>query len=124
VILGIGCDIIEHRSVQKELARSSWANNDGIFTAPEIARCSSRTSVVRFAACFAAKEATLKALGLDVGDLEMFREVELGADRDGEHPLLLHGRAKERSEQLGVRRVSMTIATSSKLTSAMVVLES
>ena len=39
MILGIGTDLIEHVRVQRELAQSPWADNDGIFTAQEIARC-------------------------------------------------------------------------------------
>ena len=84
MILGIGTDLIEHDRVQRELEQSPWADNDGIFTSQEIARCRvSKRPVVRYAACFAAKEATLKALGLEVGDLGMFREVELAADSKG-----------------------------------------
>ena len=82
MILGIGTDLIEHVRVQRELAKSPWADNHGIFTAQEIARCrGSSRLVARYAACFAAKEATLKALGVGVSDLAMFREVEIGLDR-------------------------------------------
>ena len=125
MILGIGTDLIEHVRVQRELAQSPWADNDGIFTAQEIAHCrSSRKPVARYAVCFAAKEATLKALGLEVRDLAMFRDVELAADSEHRHSLLLHGRVKAKSEQLGVRRISLSIAAARKLTGAMVVLES
>ena len=125
VILGIGTDLIEHVRVQRELEQSSWADNDGIFSAQEIARCRpSKRPAARYAACFAVKEATLKALGLEVGDLGMFREVELKEGGKGEHGVLLHGRVKAKSELLGVRRVSVSIAAARKLTGAMVVLES
>ena len=116
MILGIGTDLIEHVRVQRELAQSPWADNDGIFTAQEIARCrASKKPARRYAACFAAKEATLKALGLEVGDLAMFREVELAANSEHHHALLLHGRVKARSEQLGVRRVNVSIAAAKKV---------
>ncbi|HEY4931198.1 MAG TPA: holo-ACP synthase [Terriglobales bacterium] len=124
VILGIGIDLIDHVRVQRELERSPWEGTDGIFTPKEIARCrASKRSVARYAACFAAKEATLKALGLEVGDLGMFREVELTEGGKGEHGVLLHGRIRAKSDQLGVRRIRLSITTAKKLTSAMVVLE-
>ena len=125
MILGIGTDLIEHVRVQRELAQSPWADDGGIFTTQEIARCrASRRYVARYAACFAAKEATLKALGLEVRDLAIFREVELAADGEHCHALLLHGSVKARSEQLRVRRVNLSITAAKKLTGAMVVLES
>ena len=125
VILGIGTDLIEHVRVQRELDQGPWTDGDGIFTAQEIARCRScKRPVARYAACFAAKEATLKAIGIEIPDLAMFREVELGEDREGVHMLLLHGRARAESEELGVRRINLSIAVARKLTGAMVVLES
>ena len=124
MILGIGTDVIEHLRVQQELAGNLWTD-DGIFTRQEVARCRvSRKYVARYAACFAAKEASLKALGLEVGDLGMFREVELGEDDEGGHTVMFHGRVKTRSELLGVRRIRVSIAVARKLTGAMVVLES
>lgn len=125
MILGIGTDLIEHDRVQRELEQRPWAGNDGVFTSQEIARCrESQRPVVGYAACFAAKEATLKAMGFEVGDLGMFREVELLENSTGAHTLLLHDRVRAISQQLGVRSISLSIAVSKKLTGAMVVLES
>ena len=125
MILGIGTDLIEHVRLQREFAQSPWSDADGIFTAREIARCrSSPRPIAQYAACFAAKEATLKALGLELADLGMFREVELCPNREGAYAVLLHGRVKEKSENMGVRHISLSIAANTKLTGAMVVLES
>ena len=125
MILGIGTDLIEHVRVQREIEKNPWADGDGIFTPQEIARCGgSARAVAGYAACFAAKEAALKALGLEVRDLGMFREVELCPNREGAYAVLLHGRVKEKSENMGVRHISLSIAANTKLTGAMVVLES
>lgn len=125
MILGIGIDLMEHARVQRELEQNPWTDDDGIFTPQEIARCRiSRKCVARYAACFAAKEASLKAIGLEAGDLGIFREVELGEDDEGGHAVMFHGRVKSRSELLGVRRIRVSIAVARKLTGAMVVLES
>ena len=125
MILGIGTDLIEHVRLQRELALSPWSDADGIYTAQEIASCrSSPIPIAQYAACFAAKEATLKALDLEVRDLATFREVELTVASEGAPMLLLHGRVRTKSEQLGVRRINMSIAAARKLTGALVVLES
>ena len=124
MILGIGTDLIEHVRLQRELAQSPWSDADGIFTAREIARCrSSPRPIAQYAACFAAKEATLKALGLELADLGMFREVELEAESGGQHRVLLYGRVRARSQQLGARRIRLSVTAARKLTGALVVLE-
>ena len=61
MIVGLGIDLLENNRVERELARGDWLLNEGIFTREEIKDCSgSRKPALRYAACFAAKEATLK----------------------------------------------------------------
>jgi len=125
VIVGLGVDLIENRRVRQELARGDWQQDDGIFTSEEIRRCNAgRSPASRYAACFAAKEASLKALGVEVSDLATFREVEISLDKNGEHTVVLHGRLQTESEQLGVRQIRVSIAAAAKQTGAMVILES
>lgn len=121
VILGIGIDLVENRRVERELARGEWRQADGIFSEAEIEHCTStRRPARRYAACFAAKEATLKALGVAVTDLSAFREidVELGC-----HRIVLHNRLKTHSEQLGVRHIRLSTSVGKDLSGAMVILE-
>jgi holo-[acyl-carrier protein] synthase len=124
VIVGLGIDLVENSRVTQELARGDWRDENGIFTSEEIKRCSTGTNpALRYAGCFAAKEATLKALGVEVSDLAMFREVEMGLDNNGEYAVVLHDRLKSESEHLGVRRITVSIAAAAKQTGAMVILE-
>ena len=122
MIVGIGIDVLQNRRVERELARGEWEAGDGVFSADEIRACNSTGRPARrFAACFAAKEATLKALGLGLDDLAVFREVEVSLDTAG---IALRNRLQQRSEQLGVRRIRLSTAVSRDLTGAMVILES
>ncbi len=122
MILGIGIDFLENRRVEQELSRSEWRLGDGVFTQNEIAFCSSATKpAFHYAACFAVKEATLKALGLGVGDLAILRDVELGPGPTPE--IILHNRAKTESEQQGTRRIWVSITRSRIHTGALVVVE-
>jgi holo-[acyl-carrier protein] synthase len=123
MIVGLGIDLVANSRVERELARDEWLQGDGIFTSQEISRCSShRRPALCYAACFAAKEATLKALGVEVADLGMMREVEVElGDRCA---IVLHDRMKTESEQLGVRHIRLSIAPSKQQTGAMVILES
>ncbi|MGB9104899.1 MAG: 4'-phosphopantetheinyl transferase superfamily protein [Terriglobales bacterium] len=123
MIVGFGIDLVATRRVERELAQGEWVSGDGIFTSREISRCSrDRRPALCYAACFAAKEATLKALGVEVADLGMMREVEVElGDRCA---IVLHDRMKSESEQLGVRHIRLSIAPSKRQTGAMVILES
>jgi holo-[acyl-carrier protein] synthase len=125
VIVGLGVDLLENSRIAQELARCDWRQENGVFTSEEIKRCSTgKNPALRYAVCFAAKEATLKALGVGVSDLAMFREVEIGLDENGEYAVVLHDRLKSESEQLGVRHIRISVAAAAKQTGAMVILES
>ena len=125
MLVGLGVDLLENSRIAQELARGDWRQENGVFTSEEIKRCSTgKNPALRYAACFAAKEATLKALGVEVSDLAMFREVEIGLDENGEYAVVLHDRLKSESEQLGVRHIRISVAAAAKQTGAMVIMES
>lgn len=124
MIVGLGIDLLENSRVERELARGDWLLDDGIFTREEIRYCGSgRKPALRYASCFAAKEATLKAMNTRVGNLTMFREVEVQAGSDGEYRVVLHGSAKAQSERMGARQIRLSVARSARHTAAMVILE-
>ncbi len=125
MIVGIGVDLIEHVRVERELAKRPWKTADGVFTDVEIGNCErARRPGAEYAACFAAKEATLKALGIDISDAGLFREVEVAKDADGKHSISLNARLRKKAQQLGVSRVWLSIASRGRRAGALVVLES
>jgi holo-[acyl-carrier protein] synthase len=124
VIVGLGIDFLEISRVERELARGEWRQGDGIFTPGEIQYCSAASAPGPcFAVCFAAKEATMKALGVPVGDLALFREVEVGRDRDRGYRVVLRDRLKAESEKLGVSSIKLTVTQSATQAGAVVILE-
>lgn len=124
MILGVGVDCMETGRVERELSRGKWLPEDGIFTAEEIVECSrDRNPAQSFAGCFAAKEATMKALGVRVDDLRMFREVEIRKRAGQQYRVVLHGRLKTESSEMGVRSVRLSIARGAGNANATVVLE-
>ncbi len=125
MIVGLGIDLIENRRVERELARGEWAQEDGIFCGEEIRHCSTgKKPGLRYAACFAAKEAALKALGAEVGNLAIFREVEVKVGSGGEYGIVLHDRLRSKAGRLGVRHINLALAATKRQTGAMVILES
>ncbi len=124
MIVGFGIDLIDHSRVQRELARGAWLAQDGVFTPDELADCAAvRNRTARYAACFAAKEAALKALGLGVRDFASFREAELHLGPRNECKLLLTGRLKMELERLGAKRIILSISRSRYHTIATVILQ-
>jgi holo-[acyl-carrier protein] synthase len=124
VILAIGADHLEISRIERELCRGEWRPQDGIFTTEEMHECaSSRRPARRYAVCFAAKEAALKALGVRPADLGMFREVEVKRERNRDYRIILHGRMKEESMRLGVTRIQLSITCGARHAGAVVILE-
>lgn len=124
MIVGLGIDLVDGDRIARELAHGNWDANDGVFTPVEIAYCSSgKHPERRYAACFSAKEATLKALGMEVPDLAIFREVEIRLDGE-KKDVVLRRRAAAAARQLGTCRILLSVAVGPKRAAAMVIMES
>ncbi|MBI5836713.1 MAG: holo-ACP synthase [Candidatus Eisenbacteria bacterium] len=125
MIVGIGIDLLEVDRVERELQRGADDFLPSIFLASEIADCARRRHPARhFAARFAAKEAVLKALACGARDIASFREVEVRVADRGQGQVVLHGRARDLAAGRGVRRIALSLALSSRMSAAGVVLES
>lgn len=125
MLVGIGVDLMEHGRMQRELQHGAWLGRDGVFTPREIGRCGRGPRAAQlFAACFAAKEATLKALGMPCDDLGLLREIELLDPLRGSEKIVLHRRAKAEAQRLGVARIHATVTPARKYVAALVILES
>ena len=124
VIVGLGIDLLENSRVERELARGDWLLNEGIFSREEIKHCSgSRKPALRYATCFAAKEATLKAMNARISNLTIFREVEVEAGADSEYRIVLHGGLRTQFERRCAKQITLSVARSATHTVAMVILE-
>ncbi len=107
---GLGVDIVEIERMEKILARTpSFAMR--VFSAEERAYCEAHhRPAVHFATHFAAKEAVLKALGTGFSSGIGFTDVEVAHDENGKPLTVLHGRAKEIAEELGVIELPLSLS--------------
>jgi holo-[acyl-carrier protein] synthase len=124
MIIGIGIDIIEIARIEKAIARYGDRLLNRLFTPGEIAYCQrKRNPAERFAARFAAKEATLKALGTGKSGGIRWRDVEILPSPGGKPRVNFYGRALERLTFIGGRRAHVSISHGRDLAIAQVVLE-
>ncbi|HEX77784.1 MAG TPA: holo-[acyl-carrier-protein] synthase [Dehalococcoidia bacterium] len=103
----IGVDIIEIPRIEQALER--WGNRflNRVYTSAELAQLGHRKPSL--AACFAAKEATMKALGTGRRGVG-WREVEVIHAPSGQPRLRLSGRAQHRARALGIRSLAVSLS--------------
>jgi holo-[acyl-carrier protein] synthase len=121
VRLLLGIDLTEVDRVAGLLER--WGDRfvNRVFLPGEISprRRHPRARAQHVAGRFAAKEATMKALGTGTRGVA-FREIEVRPDLRGKPTLTLHGRALDRARRLQVRSMEVSI-THGQTTAAAVV---
>ncbi len=108
-ILGIGVDLVEVERIERAVAR-----HEGfvprLFTPREEARCRDCSRpALRFATCFAAKEAAAKALGVGMKGFS-WHEIELLREESGRPRLELSGKARALASSLGVCDILVSIS--------------
>ena len=118
--LASGVDIIEISRVKRVLERYGQRFLDRVYTAREIAYCRGRAP--NLAARFAAKEATMKALGTGVRGVG-WKDIEVIRHESGAPSVMLHGRGKRRAQRLGVRDISLSLSHSRDYAVAFVVVQ-
>ena len=118
-MLTVGLDLIEIDDVRRSLSTFGDRYVDRVFTGHEQSTCAA--SAVRLAETFAAKEATVKALGYDGAGLN-WRAVEV--DRETRTPVArLIGPLAELARRRGVTGVTVTCTHDRHHAAAVVVVE-
>ncbi len=108
-MLTTGVDIIEIDRIARVLEHYGDRFLRRIYTPGELEYCRGRPS--KLASRFAAKEATMKALGTGVRGVG-WKDIEVVRASSGAPSILLHGRAKSRAERLGVLEISVSMSDS------------
>jgi len=109
-IIGLGADLCAVARFERELQRAGSDLLDAVFLPAEHDRCTRHPHPARaFAACFAAKEAVIKALAPVGGQGTFWRDIEI-VQSGGGHVVTLHGRLAALARDAGIGRVVVSSA--------------
>jgi holo-[acyl-carrier protein] synthase len=107
-ILGLGVDLCEISRMERAISRHPTFR-DRVFTPEEIAYCESRAKPAEsYAGRFAAREATIKALGGYRG--RRWQDISVSRHPSGAPRIRLDGNAKRCADALGVVEVLITFS--------------
>jgi len=119
-MIGIGTDLVDIDRFREVLQRTPGVA-DRMFREDERAYADKAADpTARLAARFAAKEATLKSLGLGLGGMAL-SDIEVVKHEDGRPELRLHGAAADVADAAGAKRFLLTISHTDHLAQATVV---
>jgi holo-[acyl-carrier protein] synthase len=105
-IVGLGVDICEIARMERAISRHPTLR-DRVFTPEEIAYCNPKARPAEsYAGRFAAREATIKALGGYRG--RRWQDISVTRHPSGAPSVRLDGNAKRRADELGVTEVLIT----------------
>ncbi len=126
MIVGIGVDLAEVDRIRDALERPATGERfkQRVFTPGEQAYCERRRRKYEsYAARFAAKEATMKALGRGWSREVSWTEIEVYRARGSRPTIRLQGHTAEFASKLGVRRLSLALTHTAATAMAQVVAE-
>ncbi|OLE85583.1 MAG: holo-[acyl-carrier-protein] synthase [Acidobacteria bacterium 13_1_20CM_2_60_10] len=124
MIVGLGLDIAEVERVRAAIERHGPPFVRRVYTAAEAAYCEGfRNKYERYAGRFAAKEATMKALGTGWRSGIRWQDIEVVREPSGRPTLALSGAARALADKLGVKRISLSITHTAQQALAQVIFE-
>lgn len=127
MIFGLGNDLAEIDRIRAAIEdpRTGQRFRDRVYTAGEQEYCETRRAAKyqSYAARFAAKEATMKALGKGWGRYVGWLDIEVVRPRGSRPTIVLHGKAREYAYSLGVVRLHLALTHTAALAEAVVVAE-
>jgi holo-[acyl-carrier protein] synthase len=122
MIAGIGTDIVDIEDMATLYANDRFIRR--VFSEEEIVYCENKQlKYQHYAARFAAKEATMKALGCGWDQGVQWKHIEVIRDSTGPPVIRLHEKAKEMAENKGIRRIHLSLSHSEGCALAFVILE-
>jgi holo-[acyl-carrier protein] synthase len=121
-MLRVGTDLVQVSRIAESIATFGEKFTRRLFTDHEIAYAASSESLqaARFAARFAAKEATIKLLDLSQVGFD-WKQIEVLRAESGHCTLALHGLAKDAAARARVRELSLSMSHDGDYATAVVV---
>ena len=124
MIVGIGTDIIEVARIEEMLARRGQALASRLLSESELQGFAAHHTPARFLAKrFAAKEATLKALGTGLRNGMRWTDISVGHDALGKPLLALSGAARQHFDSLGASHAHISLSDERHYVVALVIIE-
>ena len=124
MITGIGIDVIQNERIRESIQRFGERFLNRIYTEHEKEYCQKCAKPeLHYAARFAAKEATFKALGTGWAAGVKWRDVEVQRLASGKPELHLYGEALARATSMGSARFHVSLTHDELVSCAVVVLE-
>ena len=125
MIVGLGVDIAEVDRVRGAIERQGERFLKRLYTAKERAYCEKfKNKYERYAGRFAAKEAAMKALGTGWRRGVRWVDFEVVREKGGRPTIRLDGEARKIAEELGVKRIALSITHTEAQALAQVIFES
>jgi holo-[acyl-carrier protein] synthase len=103
----LGIDIIEITRIEEAVSRWGGRFLQRVYTDNEIRLY--REQISSLAARFAAKEAVVKALSPRNSVISL-KEIEIINDPGGQPRAVLHGRARQRAQELGINNLDISLS--------------
>jgi holo-[acyl-carrier protein] synthase len=124
LIVGLGVDIAEVPRIKAAIERHGEPFLRRIFTPSEVEYCERfKNKFERYAGRFAAKEATMKALGTGWRRGIRWVDLEVIREQSGRPTIALAGEAAKIAAHLGVKRISLSITHTEAQALAQVIFE-
>ena len=122
-MLETGIDLVEVERIEDAIAKYGERFLNRVFTENELSYCRGRPH--ELAARFAAKEAVSKLLGVGIQhrDGVDWREIEVISGERGKPSVQLSGKAKQRAQEIGFEKFSLSLSHSRDHAITMIVAE-
>jgi len=125
MVVGVGIDMVEVERLKRALEnpKSGRKFRDRVYTEKEIEYCEGkkRGKYESYAGRFAAKEATMKALGSGWGSRVTWLDIETLPTPGGKPEVFLYKKTSEFARELGVQHLSVSITHTKNLAMACVI---
>jgi holo-[acyl-carrier protein] synthase len=124
LIVGLGVDIAEVPRVRAAIERRGAPFLRRVYTHREIEYCEGfKNKFERYAGRFAAKEATMKALGTGWRSGVRWVDIEVVREKSGRPTIALSGEAKKIAARLGVKHIALSVTHTETEALAQVIFE-
>ena len=123
MIIGIGNDIVSVSDIEKSII-SNRRFMERVFCQEEQDYAESKPNKYqRYAGCFAAKEAVMKALGTGWNEGIQWKHIEVKHESSGKPRIELHQKAKKQAELLQVNAIHISLSHIEQYATAIAILE-